>query len=194
MLAAHNADDETQRRTSAKTSKRRGRAIFTALRGGMQPACGCAGGADRSGEIAHGDAGERDSRRPASGWTCGGRRSGGNLRRADYGLAGVGGGRTAAAGRCCARRVSLRGIPYSRRSRSIWFTTKRRSGKLPEGFGFLVPAVEGRAMLACTFVHRKFLGRTPPGKAVFRAFLGGMNVRRCWPRATRRWWRRCGAR
>jgi oxygen-dependent protoporphyrinogen oxidase len=28
-------------------------------------------------------------------------------------------------------------------------------------------------MLACTFVHRKFLGRTPPGKAVFRAFLGG---------------------
>jgi len=34
--------------------------------------------------------------------------------------------------------------------------------------------VEGRAMLACTFVHRKFLGRTPPGKAVFRAFLGGM--------------------
>jgi oxygen-dependent protoporphyrinogen oxidase len=29
-------------------------------------------------------------------------------------------------------------------------------------------------MLACTFVHRKFLGRTPPGKAVLRAFLGGM--------------------
>lgn len=28
-------------------------------------------------------------------------------------------------------------------------------------------------MLACTFVHRKFLGRTPPGKAVVRAFLGG---------------------
>ena len=28
-------------------------------------------------------------------------------------------------------------------------------------------------MLACTFVHRKFLGRTPHGKAVFRAFLGG---------------------
>jgi oxygen-dependent protoporphyrinogen oxidase len=47
-------------------------------------------------------------------------------------------------------------------------------GQLPEGFGFLVPAVEGRAMLACTFAHRKFLGRTPPGKAVFRAFLGGM--------------------
>ena len=47
-------------------------------------------------------------------------------------------------------------------------------GTLPDGFGFLVPAIEGRAMLACTFVHRKFLGRTPPGKAVLRAFLGGM--------------------
>ncbi len=47
-------------------------------------------------------------------------------------------------------------------------------GSLPDGFGFLVPAVEGRSMLACTFVHRKFLGRTPTGKAIFRAFLGGM--------------------
>jgi oxygen-dependent protoporphyrinogen oxidase len=44
---------------------------------------------------------------------------------------------------------------------------------LPEGFGFLVPAVEGRALLACTFLHRKFPGRTAPGKSVLRAFLGG---------------------
>jgi len=51
---------------------------------------------------------------------------------------------------------------------------KSQLGRLPDGFGFLVPVVEGRSMLACTFVHRKFLGRTPTGKAVFRAFLGGM--------------------
>jgi oxygen-dependent protoporphyrinogen oxidase len=44
---------------------------------------------------------------------------------------------------------------------------------LPEGFGFLIPAVERRAMLACTFLHRKFPGRTAPGKSVLRAFLGG---------------------
>jgi protoporphyrinogen/coproporphyrinogen III oxidase len=44
---------------------------------------------------------------------------------------------------------------------------------LPEGFGFLVPAVEKRAMLACTFLHRKFPGRTAPGKSLLRAFLGG---------------------
>jgi oxygen-dependent protoporphyrinogen oxidase len=44
---------------------------------------------------------------------------------------------------------------------------------LPAGFGFLVPAVEKRATLACTFLHRKFPGRTAPGKSVLRAFLGG---------------------
>jgi len=36
-----------------------------------------------------------------------------------------------------------------------------------------VPAVEKRSLLACTFVHRKFLGRTATGKAVLRAFMGG---------------------
>ena len=35
--------------------------------------------------------------------------------------------------------------------------------KLPEGFGFLVPASERRSLLACTFSHRKFLGKTAPG-------------------------------
>ena len=44
---------------------------------------------------------------------------------------------------------------------------------LPEGFGFLVPAIERRALLACTFLHRKFPGRTAAGKSVLRAFLGG---------------------
>jgi len=33
-------------------------------------------------------------------------------------------------------------------------------------------AIQGWA--PSTFVHRKFLGRAPPGKAVLRAFLGGM--------------------
>jgi len=69
----------------------------------------------------------------------------------------------------------LGGIPYSSSITLNLVYDETKIGTLPEGFGFLVPAVEGRAMLACTFVHRKFLGRTPPGKAVFRAFLGGMN-------------------
>jgi len=65
-------------------------------------------------------------------------------------------------------------IPYSSSITINLVYDETRIGQLPEGFGFLVPAVEGRAMLACTFVHRKFLGRTPQGKAVLRAFLGGM--------------------
>ncbi|MGB8030590.1 MAG: protoporphyrinogen oxidase [Terracidiphilus sp.] len=69
----------------------------------------------------------------------------------------------------------LAGIPYSSSITLNLIYDEAKIGQLPQGFGFLVPAVEGRAMLACTFVHRKFLGRTPPGKAVFRAFLGGMN-------------------
>ena len=68
----------------------------------------------------------------------------------------------------------LSAIPYSSSITVNLVYDEAKLGRLPDGFGFLVPAVEGRAMLACTFVHRKFLGRTPPGKAVLRAFLGGM--------------------
>lgn len=67
----------------------------------------------------------------------------------------------------------LASIPYSSSITVNLIYDEARIGKLPDGFGFLVPASEKRAMLACTFVHRKFLGRTPPGKAVLRAFLGG---------------------
>lgn len=69
---------------------------------------------------------------------------------------------------------ALRGIPYSSSITVNLVYDEAKLGPLPEGFGFLVPVSEGRSMLACTFVHRKFLGRTPPGKAVLRAFLGGM--------------------
>jgi len=68
----------------------------------------------------------------------------------------------------------LGAIPYTSSITVNLIYDETSIGRLPDGFGFLVPAIEGRTMLACTFVHRKFLGRTPPGKAVFRAFLGGM--------------------
>jgi oxygen-dependent protoporphyrinogen oxidase len=68
----------------------------------------------------------------------------------------------------------LSGIPYSSSITVNLIYDEDQLGRLPDGFGFLVPAVEGRTMLACTFVHRKFLGRTPHGKVVLRAFLGGM--------------------
>lgn len=42
-----------------------------------------------------------------------------------------------------------------------------------DGFGFLVPAVEKGAMLACSYSHRKFAGRAPGKAALLRAFVGG---------------------
>lgn len=68
----------------------------------------------------------------------------------------------------------LESIPYSSSITVNLVYEEAKLGRLPEGFGFLVPASSGWAMLACTFAHRKFLGRTAPGKAVLRAFLGGM--------------------
>jgi len=68
----------------------------------------------------------------------------------------------------------LAAIPYSSSITINLLYDEDQIGDLPEGFGFLVPASEGRILLACTFVHRKFLGRTPTGKVVLRAFLGGM--------------------
>ena len=42
-----------------------------------------------------------------------------------------------------------------------------------DGFGFVVPRTEGRALIACTFADRKFSGRAPEGRVLLRAFAGG---------------------
>jgi len=42
-----------------------------------------------------------------------------------------------------------------------------------DGFGFVVPRVEGRQILACTFSSVKYPGRAPDGFVLLRVFLGG---------------------
>ncbi|HWS85961.1 MAG TPA: protoporphyrinogen oxidase [Pyrinomonadaceae bacterium] len=42
-----------------------------------------------------------------------------------------------------------------------------------DGFGFVVPFVERRATLACTFSSVKFPSRAPEGHTLLRAFVGG---------------------
>jgi oxygen-dependent protoporphyrinogen oxidase len=42
-----------------------------------------------------------------------------------------------------------------------------------DGFGFVVPLIEQRSILACTFSSVKFAGRAPVGHALLRAFVGG---------------------
>jgi oxygen-dependent protoporphyrinogen oxidase len=43
-----------------------------------------------------------------------------------------------------------------------------------DGFGFVVPRSEGKALLAATFSSVKYPGRAPIGHALIRGFLGGM--------------------
>ncbi|HEU0167326.1 MAG TPA: protoporphyrinogen oxidase [Chloroflexota bacterium] len=42
-----------------------------------------------------------------------------------------------------------------------------------DGAGAVVPAVEGRSLVACTFSSSKFEGRAPEGHVLLRAFVGG---------------------
>jgi oxygen-dependent protoporphyrinogen oxidase len=70
--------------------------------------------------------------------------------------------------------ATLAGITYAS---SAIVTLAVRSSDLPHGlpgFGFVVPAVERRDLLACTFSSRKWAGRAPEGFELLRAFVGGV--------------------
>ncbi len=42
-----------------------------------------------------------------------------------------------------------------------------------DGFGFVVPFIEKRSLVACTFSNIKFAGRAPDNHVLLRAFVGG---------------------
>jgi oxygen-dependent protoporphyrinogen oxidase len=42
-----------------------------------------------------------------------------------------------------------------------------------DAFGFVVPAIEKRSIMACTFSSVKYSGRAPNGAVLLRAFVGG---------------------
>ena len=67
----------------------------------------------------------------------------------------------------------LREIPYAS-SATVSLGYRRADVPHPlDGFGFVVPRVEGRAALACTFSSVKYPGRAPEGHVLLRVFLGG---------------------
>jgi oxygen-dependent protoporphyrinogen oxidase len=67
----------------------------------------------------------------------------------------------------------LEAIPYASTA-TINLAYKRADIPHPlDGFGFVVPLIEGRKTLACTFSSVKFPGRSPVGHALLRAFVGG---------------------
>jgi oxygen-dependent protoporphyrinogen oxidase len=67
----------------------------------------------------------------------------------------------------------LEGITYASAA-TVALAYPRAAIRHPlDGFGFVVPRVEGRATLACTFSSVKYPGRAPDGFALLRAFVGG---------------------
>src|SRR6185503_142676 len=67
----------------------------------------------------------------------------------------------------------LRQIKYASTA-TINFTYRRAAIAHPlNGFGFVVPFIEKRSLIACTFSSVKFAGRAPQGHALLRAFVGG---------------------
>ncbi|MCA1621141.1 MAG: protoporphyrinogen oxidase [Acidobacteria bacterium] len=67
----------------------------------------------------------------------------------------------------------LEAIPYASTA-TVNLAYRRDAVPHPlDGFGFVVPFVERRATLACTFSSVKFAGRAPAGHALLRAFVGG---------------------
>ena len=64
-------------------------------------------------------------------------------------------------------------IPYAS-SATVTFAHRRADiGHPLDGFGFVVPQVEGRPIIACTFSSVKYPGRAPAGHELLRVFMGG---------------------
>jgi len=63
-------------------------------------------------------------------------------------------------------------VPYASAA-TIQLAYRREAIPHPlAGFGFVVPAIERRTVLGCTFSHVKFPGRAPEGYALLRGFVG----------------------
>jgi oxygen-dependent protoporphyrinogen oxidase len=70
--------------------------------------------------------------------------------------------------------LALRKIAYaSTATVSLAYRRDAFPGPL-DSFGFVVPAIENRKIMACTFSSIKYPGRAPEGHVLLRAFVGGM--------------------
>jgi protoporphyrinogen/coproporphyrinogen III oxidase len=67
----------------------------------------------------------------------------------------------------------LEGIAYAS-SATVALAYPRAAVQHPlDGFGFVVPRMEGRTAMACTFSSVKYPGRAPEGVVLLRVFIGG---------------------
>ena len=69
--------------------------------------------------------------------------------------------------------MALQEIPYASTA-IVHVAYHRQDVTHPlDGMGFVVPAVEQRSLIACSFSSVKFPGRAPPQHVLLRAFVGG---------------------
>ncbi|HUE82105.1 MAG TPA: protoporphyrinogen oxidase [Pyrinomonadaceae bacterium] len=67
----------------------------------------------------------------------------------------------------------LEEIPYASTA-TVNLAYRRKDIRHPlNGFGFVVPFIEKRSLIACTFSSVKFAGRAPEDHVLLRAFVGG---------------------
>src|SRR6185369_15066955 len=67
----------------------------------------------------------------------------------------------------------LRAIKYASTATLNFGYRRAAIGHALNGFGFVVPFVEKRSLIACTFSSVKFSGRAPERHVLLRAFAGG---------------------
>ncbi|QDU76646.1 Protoporphyrinogen oxidase [Bremerella volcania] len=68
---------------------------------------------------------------------------------------------------------NLEAIPYAGCSVAILAVDEKQITRPVAGFGFVVPEIENRKILAGSFSSAKFPGRAPDGKVIIRVFVGG---------------------
>jgi oxygen-dependent protoporphyrinogen oxidase len=69
----------------------------------------------------------------------------------------------------------LQSIPHATSAVALAGYRREQIADSLRGMGFVVPGVEGRRILSCSYTSQKFPGRAPPGKVLLRVFLGGAN-------------------
>jgi oxygen-dependent protoporphyrinogen oxidase len=69
--------------------------------------------------------------------------------------------------------AELAGIPYAGASIVLSGYELKQIEKPLDAFGFVVPEIERRSILAASFSSRKFPGRAPEGCVLIRTFVGG---------------------
>jgi oxygen-dependent protoporphyrinogen oxidase len=77
----------------------------------------------------------------------------------------------------------LRAVPYSSMATINLAYKAEEIPRALDAFGFVVPAVEERGIVACTFSSVKYEDRAPAGHVLLRAFAGGGLQRPSWEKA-----------